>query len=212
MSNLPDVQSEKPKILLSLDEVGVTGLVKRVRIVKGGSEIFLTPKISAFINLPAWQRGVHLSRSSETIESVVEDIAYSPVRSFEELCRKMLTVLLEKHDYADRARVLLEGLVVLDVRAGESEVKRQKAYNVRVEGVASRSREGIETRVFLGVEVEGIIACPCAQELIRNYAESMIKSRAEELSLDEPVIHKILDLVPLASHSQRCKGALIVEV
>lgn len=212
MSELPDVQNEKPRIPLSLDEVGVTELIKRVRIAKGRSEFYLTPKISAFINLPRRQRGVHLSRSSETIESIVEDVTYSPVESVEELCRKMLVRLLEKHEYADRARVLLEGPLVLDVRASESEVKRQKAYMLHVEGVATRKERKIDVRVFLGVDVEGMTACPCAQELVRDYAESVIRRRAEEFSLSEETIRKILDLVPLASHSQRCKGTLTVEV
>ncbi len=212
MKNLPDVQSEKPRIPLALDEVGVTGLLKRIRIIKGRSEMVLIPKISAFINLPREQRGVHLSRSSETIESIVEDLTYNPVESVEELCRKMLTRLLEKHEYADRARVVLEGPIVLDVRAGESEIKRQKAYMLHVEGKAVRKSAKIETRVFLSVDVDGITACPCAQELVRDYAESMIKARAEEFSLSEKVISKILDLIPLASHSQRCRGTLTVEV
>ncbi|MBS7246712.1 MAG: GTP cyclohydrolase MptA [Candidatus Jordarchaeales archaeon] len=212
MSNLPDVQNEKSRIPVSLDEVGITGLIKRVRIVKGRSEISLIPKISVFINLPREQRGVHLSRSSETIESIVEDITYSPVGSIEELCRKMLTRLLEKHDYADKARVLLEGPVVLDVRASESEVKRQKAYMLHVEGKAVRKSGKIETRIFLGVDVEGMTACPCAQELVKDYAESVIRKRTEELSLSEDAIRKILSLVPLASHSQRCIGSLTVEV
>ncbi|MBS7288767.1 MAG: GTP cyclohydrolase I FolE2 [Candidatus Freyarchaeota archaeon] len=212
MSGLPDVQNEMPRIPLSLDEVGITGLIKRVRIAKGKSEVFLTPKISAFINLPRKQRGVHLSRSSEAIESIVDDVTYSPVESVEELCRKILMRLLEKHEYADRARVLLEGPAVFDVRASESEVKRQKAYMLHVEGVATRKKEKIGVRVFLGVDVEGMTACPCAQELIRDYAESVIRRRAEEFSLSTETIRKILDLVPLASHSQRCKGTLIVEV
>ncbi len=212
MSGLPDVQNEKSRIPLSLDEVGVTGLIKRVRITKGRSELSLIPRISAFINLPREQRGVHLSRSSETIESIVEDITYSPVGSIEELCRKMLARLLEKHDYADKARVLLEGPIVLDVRAGESEVKRQKACTLHVEARAAKKEGKIETRVFLGVGVEGMTACPCAQELVKDYAESMIRKRAEELSLSEDAIRRILNLIPLASHSQRCIGFLTVEV
>ena len=211
MSDLPDVQGERAQIPVALDMVGVSGLVKKVKVVRDGKEMTLIPEFSAYINLPREQRGVHMSRSSETIESIVEDVAYKPVEGVEELCRKLLERLLEKHEYSDRAVVVFESPLVLDVRAGEEEVKRQKACRLHVRGEAKRGEE-VEARVFVGVSVDGMTACPCAQEMVRSYAEAILAKRAEELSLSKEVIGKILDVVPLASHSQRCRGTLIVEV
>lgn len=208
---LPDVQSQEALLPIGLDKVGLVGIVKRVKITRGKDEFILLPSISAFIDLPRYMRGIHMSRSIETIEGIIEEISYRPVRSIEGFCEKLIKTLLEKHDYASHAMVTMESPLVLDVRSGETEVKRQKTYSIYVKGVGERKNGKIVTRIFLGAGCEGMTVCPCGQEITKEYSKTMLIKRARELQIDEETIDKILNLIPIASHSQRCRAKIMIE-
>lgn len=212
MVELPDVQNQEALLPIDLDKVGLVGIVKRVKITRDNEEFILLPSISAFINLPRNMRGIHMSRSIETIEGIIEEISYRPVGSIEGFCEKVVKTLLEKHDYASHASVVIESPLVLDVRSGETEVKRQKAYHVYAEGAGERKNGKIVTRIFLGVSSEGMTVCPCGQEITRDYSRTMLRKRAREFNINEETIDKILTLIPLASHTQRCRAKIMVEV
>lgn len=208
---LPDVQSQEALLPIGLDKVGLVGIVKRVKITRGKDEFILLPSISAFIDLPRYMRGIHMSRSIETIEGIIEEISYRPVRSIEGFCEKLIKTLLEKHDYASHTMVTMESPLVLDVRSGETEVKRQKTYSIYVKGVGERKNGKIVTRIFLGAGCEGMTVCPCGQEITKDYSKIMLIKRARELQIDEETIDKILNLIPIASHSQRCRAKIMIE-
>ncbi|WXG40190.1 MAG: GTP cyclohydrolase MptA [Candidatus Freyarchaeum deiterrae] len=211
MVELPDVQNQEALLPIGLDKVGLIGIVKRVKITRNNEEIILLPSISAFIDLPRNMRGIHMSRSIETIEGIIEEISYRPVGSIESFCEKLVKMLLEKHDYASHASVIMESPLVLDVRSGETEVKRQKTYRVYAKGMGERKNGEIVTRTFLGVSGEGMTVCPCGQEITREYSKTMLRKRAKEFNINEETIDKILNLVPIASHSQRCRAKIIIE-
>jgi MptA/FolE2 family GTP cyclohydrolase len=71
-------------------------------------------------------------------------------------------------------------------------------------GLAAASEE--RTRRLVGVEANGINACPCAQGLVRERAAE----RLGEAGFDELDVERILELVPLATHNQRGRGTLFV--
>jgi GTP cyclohydrolase-4 len=71
-------------------------------------------------------------------------------------------------------------------------------------GIATAS-EGTVRRV-VGVEANGINACPCAQGLVREKATD----RLLEAGFREGDVQRILELVPLATHNQRGRGTLFV--
>jgi GTP cyclohydrolase-4 len=64
-----------------------------------------------------------------------------------------------------------------------------------------------KSRRVVGVEADGLTACPCAQEMVRGYAKQLLQ---EEESLDSATADRILALVPLATHNQRGRGTLMV--
>lgn len=212
MVELPDVQNQEALLPIGLDKVGLVGIVKRVKIIRDNEEFILLPSISAFIDLPKNMRGIHMSRSIETIEGIIEEISYRPVGSIESFCEKFVKTLLEKHDYASQASVAMESPLVLDIRSGETGVKRQKTYRVYAEGIGKRSNGKIFTRIFLGVSGEGMTVCPCGQEITRDYSKTMLKKRASEFNINEETIDKILNLIPLASHTQRCRAKIMIEI
>ncbi|MGQ9719807.1 MAG: GTP cyclohydrolase MptA [Candidatus Jordarchaeum sp.] len=208
---LPDVQNQEALLPIGLDKVGLVGIVKRVKVTRDKDEFILLPSISAFIDLPQNMRGIHMSRSIETIEGIIEEISYRPARSIEGFCEKLVKTLLEKHDYASHAEVTMESPLVLDIRSEEEEVKRQKTYSVYAKGMGERRDGKIITKIFLGVGCEGMTVCPCGQEITKDYSKTMLEKRARELKIDEETIDKILNLIPIASHSQRCRAKILIE-
>ena len=58
----------------------------------------------------------------------------------------------------------------------------------------------------MGVEANGINACPCAQGLVRERAAE----RLGDAGFTDLDVERILELVPLATHNQRGRGTLFV--
>jgi GTP cyclohydrolase-4 len=75
---------------------------------------------------------------------------------------------------------------------------------VSLVGIAAASSDRV--RRIVGVEANGINACPCAQGLVRGRAAE----RLGEAGFAELDVERILELVPLATHNQRGRGTLYV--
>lgn len=211
MSKLPDTQSQQPKFMISIDKVGVINLRKRIRILHGNKTYEFSPLFSAFVMLPKQQRGIHMSRSSETVEEVIDELSYQAYSSLENVCKTMAETLLDKHEYSARSEVNSEGILVVDTFQ-EGFGKRQKGYEVFSKAISERINSGYKTRLFLGASAEGMTTCPCAKELMASYAKDIILERQKEFNLESQQIDKLLNIIPIASHSQRSKGTLCVEL
>ncbi|MFX1295805.1 MAG: GTP cyclohydrolase, FolE2/MptA family, partial [Promethearchaeota archaeon] len=211
MSKLPDVQNEPPQIMISIDKVGIINIRKRIKILHGNKTYEFSPIFSAFVTLPKQQRGIHMSRSSETIEEVIDDLSYQSYSSLESVCKIMSETLLKKHNYSPYSEVSSNGILVVDVLQ-EGFGKRQKGYEVFSKAISKRTDEGLKTRLFLGASAEGITTCPCAQELLHSYTREIILERKEDFDLNTTQVEKLLNVIPIASHSQRSKGTLCVEL
>ncbi|MHA1466861.1 MAG: GTP cyclohydrolase, FolE2/MptA family, partial [Promethearchaeota archaeon] len=73
-----DLQDSGSSIDIALDKVGIVNLEKKVEIVQENKKYSFYPKISALIDLPAKQRGIHMSRTTETIEEVINEVILKP--------------------------------------------------------------------------------------------------------------------------------------
>src|SRR5450759_2638544 len=71
-----------------------------------------------------------------------------------------------------------------------------------VESLATRTR----TRLLVGVEVNGLTVCPCAQDMVRGRS----LDRLCENGYSEEEGERILSLLPIASHNQRGRGTLLI--
>ena len=69
-------------------------------------------------------------------------------------------------------------------------------------GIAHADANG--TRRVVGVEAEGMTACPCAQLMVREH--SMRELQAAGFS--EADANRALDALPVATHNQRGRGAV----
>ena len=71
-------------------------------------------------------------------------------------------------------------------------------------GTAVASERGM--RRLVGVEAQGMTACPCAQELVTEAA----RERLVEQGFTDDEIERVFESVPVATHNQRGIGSLYV--
>ncbi|MFX1258338.1 MAG: GTP cyclohydrolase, FolE2/MptA family, partial [Promethearchaeota archaeon] len=86
---------------------------KKVEIIQQEKRYSFYPKISALISLPAQQRGVHISRTSETIEEVINEVILKPTPTIEVVADRIVKKLMARHTYTSKAEVKLEGKIIV---------------------------------------------------------------------------------------------------
>jgi GTP cyclohydrolase-4 len=208
-----DVQSERPSFPVALDRVGLEGVRKRIDIKRKDSHYSMDVIIKAFVNLPATQRGAHMSRSAESIDDCISEQVYLPKQNVEEFTAGIARAMLDKHAYATTAHVEIEGPFIILARQREGEGSTQSAYYLHCIVDASRADKGSSIHpceILLRVQADGMIACPCGQEMSREFAKEMLAKRAD-LKLDDPTIDTILNVIPIATHNQRATGAITIQ-
>ncbi|MEO2240964.1 MAG: GTP cyclohydrolase MptA [Euryarchaeota archaeon] len=221
-SCFPDVQSSDPQIPAHLTRVGISGIKKLVKIPRSeGRPIILVSTFNLFVDLPAHQKGIHMSRSHEVLQEVLEELEKSVEESdtmIEDLCSRISRKLLERHDYATRSEVHMTGELILPRKTPATGLPTQEPYKIIGRSVSRRTEEGIETRKMVGAEVVGLTACPCALEMIREYSQERVQRRlVKELGLGEEeaeeLARKIMkkDVFPM-THNQRGVGTVMIEV
>jgi len=191
--------------------VGIVELEKKVEIVQENKRYSFYPKISALINLPAEQRGIHMSRTSETIEEVINEIIIKPTPTIELVGDRIVKRLMERHPYTSKAEVKLEGKIIVQVRENEERII-QKSYNISSFVKARRLNSGtIDFNYFISASAVGMTVCPCAKELSLEYAEEVVKSR-NDINISGEDLNKLLNILPFSSHNQRSIGTIIVQI
>jgi GTP cyclohydrolase-4 len=166
MNNRCDVQNRRVDTGFRLTKVGVTGVKKPVRIRRNGDIALINDTLSCtidvFVDLPADQRGSHLSRNLEILRDIVDDSVTEPVSGIEALAVNICGKLLNRHEYADIAEVMMTAEYF---RKNKTPNGRETLEIYTLFGEASAVRgKGIEKTI--GVRVIGMTACPCAQETV----------------------------------------------
>ncbi len=179
-----DVQYRKGDIGFKLTKVGVTGVRKPVRVKREGlvSDLngALNCTIDVFVDLPATQKGSHLSRNVEVLREVVADSVAEPITGLEDLAADICKKLLVKHEYAVTANVRLSADYFLTNKTPNGR-DTLEMYKLIARGSIAR---GSPVEKTIGVEVVGMTVCPCAQQTAKE-------------------ILGIGDEYPLISHNQR---------
>jgi GTP cyclohydrolase-4 len=194
-----DVQQEPPAARLRLDQTGVTGLHRIIRLADGGGLFYAT--LDLFVELPPDQKGAHMSRFGDTVEEVLEDLGALEAPMIEALAERIAQALTVGHR-AERADVEIRAQFPLARRAPVSGRPSQELYTL-IGLAAATPRRAVQ---LIGVEAEGMMACPCAQEMVRAQAEA----RLREHGLAPDLAEQVLALVPVATHNQRGRGRLLV--
>ena len=135
-----------------LTRVGITGVRKPINVKRPDRVVTLTTEIDVFVNLPATQKGSHLSRNVEIIAEIVDQSVRNPVESLETLCEIIAKKLLDRHDYANYSEVLLQADYFLE-RSPPSGSKSLENYKLIARAIADREKK-IQKKM-IGVEVIG---------------------------------------------------------
>lgn len=142
-----------------------------------------------FVDLPASQKGSHMSRNLELVSEIIDENLKKPVSDLESFCAKTASLLLEKHEYATFSEVRAEADYFLDVTYPSGQIGSEP-YTLIAE---ARANSKGELKKLIGVKVMGMTACPCAMEVIRKL-DARVKS------------------CPAPTHNQRNIGTLMIEV
>ncbi len=193
---LPDVQLLKPDVPVRINRVGVKGVKKLVEVEAKSRPIILISTFDIFIDLPPEMKGANLSRNLEAIYEILEKATEKPVKDVESLCLSLAEMVLKKHEYAEIAEVRMNSELIVRKKTPVTRLRTDEVVKISCEVFMSRKKE---RRVFLGVEVLGATACPCAQEMMRAKLLKEFKS-------------DVLKKIPLPTHNQRGRAMIKFEV
>lgn len=192
-----DTQNEELTNSYRLTKVGVTGVVKPVVVRRPDRSVTLTTTMDVFVDLPATQKGAHLSRNLEIINELVDRSVREPVSSLEDLTDTVAKALLKRHDYATTSEVWARADYFLERTSPWGQTSLEP-YRLVARSNARRAPAAVHRSI--GVEVIGMTACPCA---MANVQEDILRERPELKAWPEGV--------PVITHNQRNRTTLILE-
>jgi GTP cyclohydrolase IV len=198
----PDVQEQLPSLQVSLSRVGVTGVEKVIRIRANGAEQLYHANLDCFVDLGPDQKGAHMSRFEEVVNDVIGEVILGEATFKAETLAQHIAEGVRDRQGARRAEVTIAARYPEHKPAPESGIPTQEMYTLLGSAVAAASG----TRRLIGVQAQGITACPCAQGLVEGRSRERLE--ADGFSADE--IERIFDAVPVATHNQRGLGTLRV--
>ncbi len=197
-----DVQNEQPRVTATLSRVGVTNVEKIVRIGSGEKQNFFHAKLDCFVDLAAAQKGVHMSRFEEVVNEAIGEVVVGDAWLRAEVLAGRIAEIVRERQGGARAEVSIEARYPEFKPAPVSGVRTQEIYTMY--GTAVASERG--TRQLVGVQAQGMTACPCAQDLVAERSHA----RLSEKGYDEGQIEEIFEAVPVATHNQRGLATLHV--
>jgi GTP cyclohydrolase IV len=194
-----DVQARRPSTRLSLSRVGVTGVEKVIRIRSNGLEQLFYAELECFVDLGPEQKGAHMSRFEEVVNEAIDEVILGEAFKAETLASHIAERVRDRQDGL-RAEVTIAARYPETKPAPVSGAQTQEIYTLFGSAVASPRG----TRRLVGVEAQGMTACPCAQEMIMEHSQE----RLREAGFDKDDIERVFEAVPVATHNQRGIGTL----
>ena len=198
----PDVQAGRPDTLVSLSRVGVTNVEKVIRIRTDEGEQLFYAELECLVDLKPDQKGAHMSRFEETVNEAIDAVVLGEATFKAEALATKIAEQVRERQEALRAEVTVAARYPEHKPTPVSGMRTQEIYTLFGSAVASERG----TRRLVGVQAQGMTACPCAQEMVA--ARSRERLEADGFSRDE--IERVLDAVPVATHNQRGLGTLWV--
>jgi GTP cyclohydrolase-4 len=198
-----DRQSEAPEVRLSLRRAGVTGVRRVVHLEVDGRSNVYNADFSMVADVAPDRTGVHMSRFAEALEEATLDVLADntqPAR-IERLAETIARSIVNGQR-ASSADVRLQARFALERWTPVSGKRGEETYVLI--GIAHAGADG--TRRIVGVEAEGMTACPCAQGMMReHWLHELVGA-----GFSEPDANRALDVLPAATHNQRGRGTLLL--
>lgn len=226
MSELPNIQDQDAEIPIPINMVGF----KNVKMPAGimylnGLEITIVPRFDVYIDLPSDKRAIHTSRLYHVLVEVIKENLGKTLK-LEEIGRRIVERLLEENPQSSRAYVSIESEAYYRAESPITKYSSFEPFKVYVKIRAIKDFQEIKISQSIGVEAAGLIACPCAREVVKTLYQGlesthMQRSRAKVFvqspgSLEIDVI-ELLDVVrssfssPSYSYLKRIDEAKIVK-
>src|SRR5687768_13442288 len=196
-----DVQARTPATRVSLSRVGVTGVEKILRIRRDGDEQLYHAALECYVDLNPLQAGVHMSRFEEIVNEAVDAVVIGEALKAETLAAHIAERVRERQQGL-RAEVTIRARYPEHKQTPVSGITTQELYTLI--GTAVASERGV--RRLVGVQAQGMTACPCAQELVAEAS----RERLAVQGFTDDEIERVFDAVPVATHNQRGIGRLSV--
>lgn len=196
-----DIQNGKPAVHVRLDRTGVVGVRKALLIGDEEHQQWFDATFDLYADLNPRQAGAHMSRFSDALEEVIEQVASNTWPKIELLAEHIAQTIIGKQQVS-RAEVYIRTSLPLQKWTPVSGRRTQEVYGLLAQAVATKDG----SKHLIGVEVEGMVACPCAQDMVHSFA----RLRLQEEGFPTDVIEKMLDVTPLATHNQRGKATLLI--
>ena len=200
-----DRQDDQPEIRLSLNRVGVSGVRRIVHLKIDDKPRVYVAEFSMVADLAPDRAGVHMSRFSEILEEAALDVLARedhPAR-VEDLAQAIASEIVRTQK-AIRADVRLQAQFGLERWTPVSGKRGEETYTLI--GMAHADANG--TRRVIGVEAEGMTACPCAQAMVREHSLRELI----DAGFTESDANRALDALPGATHNQRGRGSVLLGV
>lgn len=196
-----DIQNGRPTVSVRLGRAGVVGIRKALLLGEAGQERWFDATFDLYADLNTTQAGVHMSRFSDALEEVLEETAATNWPRIEVLAEAIARAIVVRQKVS-RAEVHIRTSYPLQKWTPVSGRRTQEVYGLLAQAVATK--EG--SKRMIGVEVEGMVACPCAQDMIHSFA----RVRLQEEGFENETIEKVLNVTPLATHNQRGRATLMI--
>ncbi len=194
---LPDVQNSRAPHSYRLTRVGVTGVRKPIRVARNGRSNHLVGTFDAFVDLPAEQRGIHMSRSVEAVNAAIDEAVREATVGLEDLALGIARRLLDRHDYAREAEVTVTADYFREERTPLHAVPTLERFELAADATAERDDTGrVRARKTITATVVGMTACPCAMEGSRKVLSDRGAAVAD---------------IPTITHNQRNRVSVLVE-
>jgi GTP cyclohydrolase IV len=140
-----------------------------------------------------------MSRFEEVVNEAIDEVILGEAFKAETLASHIAERVRDRQD-GRRAEVTIAARFPEHKPAPVSGVPTQEIYTLFGSAVASARG----TRRLVGVEAQGMTACPCAQELVMERSQE----RLREDGFTDDEIARVFEAVPVATHNQRGIGTL----
>jgi GTP cyclohydrolase-4 len=196
-------QEEAPDVRLSLNRVGVSSVKHIIRLNIDGQERLFNGDFTMVADLRPDKAGVHMSRFSELLEAATLDVLSrkdQPAR-MEDVVERIAREIVGSQG-ALRADVRLRAEFGLERWTPVSGKRTQETYTL----VAIAHADALGTRRIVGVEAEGMTACPCAQLMVREHSIRELI----DVGFSAADAVRAVDALPVATHNQRGRGTILI--
>mgnify|MGYP000489319215 FL=1 len=181
-----DVQNQKPENEIELEKVGVEGLKKYVIIKRPDKTYHVIVTVNSYITLPSNLRGAHMSRFAESIAEVP-----SEAFSIEDLAEEIAKRAYQKHGFHCYTEVF-----------GELPYERTRPSGEKENAIADMFGKFStkNKRKFVGVSINGILACPCSKELTGGLTHNQRGKITVEIDVSDNRV-ELLDVIEICKQS-----------